>query len=185
MTESNEPARRRRYLIERTSQLSFVARITLVLLGLGVVEGLGFFVLAGGEWGSQTLEGALPLLLGVHAAAILVGGTFLGWVVIKLTHRYVGPAFVMGRALAGIRRGEYGHRLKLRHTDYLEDLAKEIEDLREEIAKRDVQQARSLHRLERSLDEDDTSAIRDSLRALGSALPAMPRRRTKGLREAS
>ena len=80
-------------------------------------------------------------------------------------------------ALEGIREGDYGRRLSLRESDYLRGLAASLDELRKEIARRDVEHARTLHQLKKGLDAEDASSVQDSLRALSDALPAIPQRR--------
>jgi hypothetical protein len=178
MSVQTRQARRRRYLIDGASQLKVATTITAVLLLVGLLDALAVFVLADPSLsGTERLADVQPILLVVHSICLALGGIFLFWIVVKQTHRYVGPAYVMRRALDGMRKGEYGCRLSLRTSDYHVELAQALDELRTEIASRDVDNARTLSRLERGIEENDVYAIRDALRALGSALPALPQRR--------
>lgn len=178
MTEQTSQARRRRYLIDGASQLRIAFHILGVVLLIGVLDAVAVYVVSDPSvQGMQSLVDTRLLLLGVHAACLLLGGAFLFWIVVKETHRYAGPAFVMQRALEGMRKGDYGQRLSLRTTDYHNDLAAALDELRSEFAAREVKNARTLHRLERGLEDQDDHAIRASLRSLGMALPTPPLRR--------
>ena len=60
---------------------------------------------------------------------------------VVLSHRFVGPAFVVRRALQGIMEGRFDERLELRGSDYLQDLAATARELRSFIEARDGQLA--------------------------------------------
>ena len=178
MSVQTRQARRRRYLIDGPSQCKVAISVVAVVLCIGLLDALAVFVISDPSVrGMERLVSVRWALFAVHGVALLLGGGFLFWITIKQTHRYVGPAFVMKRALSAMRTGDYGQRLSLRQTDYHGDLAEAIDALRSEIAARDVDNARTLHRLQRGIDEGDDYAVRDALRALGAALPALPQRR--------
>lgn len=178
MTDQTRQARRRRYLIDAPSQLNVAFHVVGVLVLIGVLDAVAVFVLSDPSLqGTRSLADVSLLLLAVHAGCVLLGGAFLFWIVVKLTHRYAGPAFVMQRALVGMRKGDFGQRLSLRMTDYHGELAEAMNDLRSEIAAREVKNARVLHRLERGLKEQDDRAVQASLHSLGLALPIPPLRR--------
>ena len=178
MSGQPRQARRRCYLIDGASQLKVAVSLVSVLLVVGLLDALAVFVLADpGVRGMDRLVELRWVLFAVHGVALVLGGAFLFWITIKQTHRYAGPAFVMKRALRAMQQGDYGQRLSLRATDYHNELAEVIDDLRSEMATRDVDQARTLHRLQRALDEGDEFAAREAMRQLGTALPALPQRR--------
>jgi hypothetical protein len=97
-----------------------------------------------GRW---TLAEALPLLLGVLAACLALGGLLAAPRLRGQAERVRTPAARLREAVAGMRRGDYGCRLALRHDDALGDLAAELDGLRDELARRDVALARLRHRL--------------------------------------
>ena len=175
MPDSQTSARRHQYLIDRPSQIATAWRVFGVLALIGVLYAGAVVVLSGPDaHGGDSLATSAALLLTVHASCMVLGGALLLWTLVRLTHRYAGPAHVMKDALAGMRKGEYGMRLSLRDGDFLVELADEIEALRCEIATRDVAHMRTVHRLERALEEHDDPAVIDALRVLGGSLPSMP-----------
>lgn len=184
MSEQTEQARRRRYLVDGASQLRVACHIVAVMVLVGVLDAVVVYVISDPSVeGNRGLADSRLLLLAVHAASVLLGGAFLFWIVVKLTHRYAGPAFVMRRALVGMSNGDYGHRLSLRTSDYHSELAAALDDLRSEIAAREVQNARAVHRLKRGIDEQDDKAVEASLHSLGMALPTPPLRRQDDQRQ--
>jgi signal transduction histidine kinase len=60
----------------------------------------------------------------------------LFYTVFKLTHRYYGPLVSIQRFVAGIQRGEYNRRCKIRTKDELHGLVNQLNQMAEILEKR-------------------------------------------------
>ena len=87
---------------------------------------------------------------------------------IGLTHRFVGPAFNMRRAVKAMIKGDLSNKIHLRKRDYLKDLANEINTLRDVLE----EQQQVVRDLERCLQENDLDAARELLTRLKKEAPA-------------
>lgn len=153
--------RRRQFDLDDPSQSSVLLHVLTILAGTGLAAAITVLTLSHGSLlGGDTVAEALPILLVALAGSLILAALITIPVVLRLTHRYVGPALVMRRALQGIRRGDYGCRLRLRRQDYLKGLAREIDAHRDDIARRDVEHARLLHGIKHRLDDGDVIAAR-------------------------
>ena len=86
----------RRYLLDRPSQLQFSMVVLLVVSGIGLLYAVAIYYLVDSDLlrGRSTDEIRTVLLL-VHVAYFMVCGILLFSTVLLLTHRFVGPAYVM------------------------------------------------------------------------------------------
>ncbi len=159
--------RRRTFVLDDPSQSTSILAV-LGVLGAGALFGAVAFFLLGQPnlLGRSSVAEATPTLIAALVGCFIVAGLVAAPVVMRLTHRYVGPAYVMRRALRGMRLGDYGCRLTLRRHDFLKGLAREIETHRSDIARRDVERARLLHRLRQMLDAGDVEGARAHLARL-------------------
>ena len=157
----------RRYLLDRSSQMSVTIHLLSVLACIGLLYAVAVYVLLGSEllYG-KTMAELRQVLLGIHTAYFVVGGTILALTALLLTHRYAGPAFVMQRAVRAMRQQDYTSRLNLRVRDFHKPLATELALLRDELAEREDARAEQLRELERSLDAGDEATTRALLAQL-------------------
>ena len=146
---------RRIYLVDRKLQLTVAAQLLGVLAGVAALFVVGVLVVSGGRTDGLTAGDVLRanLIYFVLAAAILCV------VALLITHRIAGPAFVVERALRGMRRGDFSQRLELRRRDYLKPLALAVEELREELQRRE----QACEELKGALDRGDLEAARSLL----------------------
>ncbi len=157
----------RRYLLDRQSQMSVTIQLLTVLACIGLLYAVAVYVLLGSELlDGKSMSELRRVLLGVHTAYFVVGGTILALAALLLTHRYAGPAFVMQRAVKAMRQQDYTSRLNLRVRDFHKPLAKELALLRDELAAREESRAGLLRDLERSLDAGDEPTARSLLTQL-------------------
>lgn len=165
MSEPNpKPAnRRRQFSLDDRSQSTALLHLLVLLAATGAATAVLAYVLSrAGVLGTAALGDAFPAVLAGLAGCFVLAGLVAVPVVMRLTHRYVGPAYVMRRALKGMRLGDYGCRLTLRQTDFLHDLAEEINAHRSDLARRDLERQRLLTRLDQLLragDFDDARAL--------------------------
>lgn len=175
MTEPGIPDKRsriaRRYLLDRSSQIPVVLYIVGTVAGIGLLYAFAVFVLLGSEaMADKSIAENRYLMLTVHAAYSIVGGAILFVLVLLLTHRFTGPAFVMRRAIKCMRKGDYSERLKLRPRDYHKELAQQLALLQKELAVREHAQAELLRDIAQALEEGDLERARYALS--GQATPA-------------
>jgi hypothetical protein len=166
------PQRRRQYLIDRPTQVSVTAHVVGVLIGLGalyaVVAQLLFDVRA---LMTMEPERARQFMTLVHVAYVSLSGALMALTVLLLTHRFVGPAMVIRRAIEGMRQGDYGRRLTLRRRDYLKPLAQELEALRADVAGREAVRRKLLGALDRCIEARDLASAREFLDELQARTP--------------
>ena len=157
----------RRYLLDRPSQMSVTIHLLSVLAGVGLLYAVAVYVLLGSELlDGKSMAELRRVLLGVHTAYFVVGGTILALTALLLTHRYAGPAFVMQRAVHAMRQRDYSSRLHLRLRDFHKPLAQELALLRDELAAQATLRTDLLRELERTLDAGDESHARTVLAKL-------------------
>lgn len=171
MADPAQPPKRasihRRYLIEPRSQLGFAGLVLCVLAGIGLLYASAVFFLADTDLLRDRSVGEMrTVLLLVHTAYFVVGGAILFVTVLLLTHRFVGPAYVMHRAVEGMRRGDYSARLRLRRRDCHRDLVAQLRLLRDEMAEREDAQQGTLERLDAYLAAGDAAGARALLQEL-------------------
>ena len=73
--------------------------------------------------------------LGILLTVFIVS---LFYVVFKVTHKYYGPLVSIARFVDGISKGDYSQRLVLRKGDELQQLAKDLNQMAENLEKRHV-----------------------------------------------
>jgi len=164
------PNRRRRFVLDDRSQSTTLLHVLILLAGAAAVSAVLVFVLSRANvLGSRALIEAFPIVLAAQVGCFVLAGLVTVPLVMRLTHRYVGPAYVMRRALKGMRLGDYGCRLELRQGDFLKSLAEEINAHRSDLARRDIERERLLATLDRLLESGDVQGARLHLADLVSA----------------
>ncbi len=167
------------FVLDDPSQSTSILSV-LGVLASGALFGAAAFYLLGrpNMLGRMLVADATVPFIATLIGCFVVAGLIAAPVMMRLTHRYVGPAYVMRRALRGMRLGDYGCRLTLRDGDFLKSLAQEIENHRRDIARRDVDRARLLHRLRQMLDAGEVEAARLHLDRLVAEADAPQERRS-------
>ena len=171
-----ENTKRRRYLLDPAWQLSAFRNVALVALAAGVAQMVGLYFL----WSRGPFEpGSGPQ---VGLVAFLVSALFLAlvflalWIVaVRFTHSVVGPARVIKKAIDGLARGEYDHRLTLREGDYLKDLAASVVELRGQVQARDE----TARELVETLARGDHKRALELARSLPGRKPKVREERTR------
>ena len=139
----NEYRKARNMLLQPALQLRlplYILLLSVLFLSLGIILGNLYFqqtylsMLAtstqpdyltqvitrqAGDFRSLSL-----LLLAVYAALVTVVSAIF-------THRLIGPALPIRRHICALQQGEYGHRVRLRDHDGLQDVAAELNRLAE------------------------------------------------------
>jgi len=166
---SKKRYRRWRYIIDWRQQMGFTVEIVAVLCGVCVIYSVGVHYLLGNETLFQvSIDRFREVVLRVNAVYLAVSSGIFSLMAIGLTHRFVGPAFNMRRALKAMIKGDLSKKVHLRKRDYLKDLAAEINTLRDVLEER--QQV--VRDLERCLQENDLDAARELLTRLKTETPA-------------
>lgn len=154
--------RRWRYLIDWRSQLGVAWEVLAVLTCAFLLYAVGILFLTGDEPLFEiAAEDFQTFFLIVNAAFLLVSAAIFGFLAIILTHRFVGPAYVIEKAIVAMGRGDNASRLKLRKRDHLKSLAAEVEKLRARLQAEEAERAEALADLERCLVEGDNAAARE------------------------
>jgi hypothetical protein len=164
--------RRRQYVIDAPTQTAVVVRLVAVLVGIGVLYAVAVYVLLTADlMNAMRADETRRFLVVVHTAYFALGASILTVSVLLLTHRFVGPAYVMRQALEGMRKGDSTRRLTLRKTDYLKSLAAELSAFRAEWVAREGAREADLERLDECLRAGDHEAALGVLEALRAKRP--------------
>jgi hypothetical protein len=163
--------KRRQYVVDKDLQITTMIQLVSVMAVMGVLYLVALFVLPGSRSGEIPTSAEMrDFLVQATAAYFALAVAIIGILTILVTHRIAGPAMVIVRALRGMRRGEFDHRLQLRKRDYLKELAAEIDGLREDIQARQ----RTVDDLIACVQEGDFEGAKEVATRLG-AKPAEQR----------
>lgn len=125
-------ALRRQYVVDARTQFRVAGLLVAGLAALAAIQAAALFtcfvppadaLYDGGQVRALLLK--VGVLQFVVTAVLAVG---LG---VLLSHRFVGAALVLRRAIAGMRTGDHSCRLTLRRTDFLHDVAADLSALRD------------------------------------------------------
>jgi methyl-accepting chemotaxis protein len=136
------PYKRRQYLVDTAFQLHFVSRIFLVVLAVAVLSCLITFILLWKNMYVPEQESHLPLIASLIAVSttllveLLVAIPVVFIMGIRQSHRIVGPMNRLKQTLQAIGSGDFSQRITLREGDALEELARSINAMAEELQKR-------------------------------------------------
>ena len=136
---------RKQYLVDRTFQLQFVRRLTGVFAIICLIAMASSLVATAILWKNMFRP---ELEQQTHIAAALIGMAIVLCIEILISipvvyfwgirqsHQIVGPLKRITRAIDAIGSGDFSQRLILRQGDVLEDLAKTINQMSENLQKR-------------------------------------------------
>jgi signal transduction histidine kinase len=105
-------------------------------------------------------------LLQITAVFTFVSAVVFVLLSIAISHRFLGPALVIRRAVQAMIDGWYDRRVKLRRRDYLKPLAKKVEELADTLAERETEQKQVIADLHRCLNTGEIDAARALLERL-------------------
>jgi len=136
------PYKRKQYLVDRPYQIRFVTRVFLVVLAVAVVSS---FLATGLLWMNMyrpDLEQQTLLVSSLIAIAttllieLLLSIPIVFILGIRQSHRIVGPMGRLKRMIEAIGTGDFSQRIILRQGDALEDLAKSLNAMTEQLGQR-------------------------------------------------
>ena len=161
--------RRLSYLVDNRMQLTMAFYMLAVLVGVAGLYLAALFLLPGqGTIEQLNAQETREVMLRANLIYFVLAACILFTVIILVSHRVAGPAFVVERALKGINTGNLDQRLSLRKRDYLKTMAAEVNTLAQSL--RDQQEL--LQDLDRCLGEKDVSAARELVQRLLRDEPA-------------
>lgn len=137
-----QPYKRKQYLVDRTYQLRFVTRIFMAVLMVATVSSLLSTGLLWYNMYRTDLESQVPLISSFIAVAVtllielLLAIPIVFFLGIRQSHRIVGPMNRIKRILEAVGNGDFSQRITLRQGDALEDLAKSINQMSEQLQQR-------------------------------------------------
>lgn len=176
--------RRKRWLLDTSSQSPALFAVTGVVGAIALLQFVGARLL--GE--SALVErldsdeiGWIALAFNLGYFVLMVGALVV--VLVRETHRFVGPALVLERAVSALDRGDWQPRLTLRKGDHLGSLAAALATHGHRLAAQAAERGELLARLDQALATGDlprAKAAAGALRALHApveplaAAPAEP-----------
>lgn len=136
------PYVRKQYLVDRAYQIRFVTRVFMVVLAVAVVSSLLSTMLIWFNMYQPDLNAQIPMISSLIAVAatllieLLLAIPIVFFLGIRQSHRIVGPINRIKRTLEAIGNGDFSQRIVLRQGDALEDMAKSINVMCENLARR-------------------------------------------------
>jgi uncharacterized Tic20 family protein len=158
--------RRWRYIVDWKPQLGFVAEVVGVLIGVCVAFAVITFLLVldrNDATAKLRPEEVWGFLLQITFIFMAVSSVVFVLLSIAISHRFLGPALVIGRAVQAMIDGWYDRRFKLRRRDYLKPLAAQVEKLAETLAAREDERNQIMESLYECLDTNELDAARAML----------------------
>jgi methyl-accepting chemotaxis protein len=128
--------------VDRTYQLQFVSRVFMVVLTVAVISLVVSSILLWSHLYRPDMSSQTPLIASLLAIAtmmlveLLVAIPLVFFLSLRQSHRIVGPMNRIKRILQAIGNGDFSQRITLRKGDALEDLAKEINQMSQELHRR-------------------------------------------------
>jgi HAMP domain-containing protein len=154
--------KRAQYIVDFRAQSKLVLPIVLVPVIVALAYVAAVYLLPG-QTAIETMSAqeTRSMFLRVNILYFTLAMVCLVATALVFTHRVIGPAQVIERAVRGIQAGDYDQRLSLRPGDGLLTLAVAVGELREELREREERQ-RSLGReIAALLDANDLDAARE------------------------
>ena len=136
------PYKRKQYLVDRPYQIQFVTRVFIVVLGVAVVSSLLATGLLWMNMYRPDLEQQTLLVASLIAVAttllieLLISIPIVFVLGIRQSHRIVGPMNRLKQMIGAIGAGDFSQRIILRQGDALEDLAKSLNAMAEQLGQR-------------------------------------------------
>ena len=133
---------RKQYLVDRAYQLSFVTKTFMMVFTVAVLSSLLAISLLWTNMYRPDLEMQINLIAAFIAVAttllieLLVAIPIVYILGIRQSHRIVGPMNRLKQMITAIGAGDYSQRITLRQGDALEDLAKAINQMAEQLGQR-------------------------------------------------
>ena len=177
--DSSQRTRRWRYIVDWKPQLSFVAEVVGVLVGVCIAFAVVTFLLVLNRNDATAKlhpDEIWSFLLQITAIFMVVSTVVFVLLSIAISHRFLGPALVIRRAVQAMTDGWYDRRVRLRRRDYLKPLAARVEELSAVLATREVEQDQIIEDLHRCLDENNLDTARALLDRLQDKSPKGKRR---------
>lgn len=177
--DSSQRTRRWRYIVDWKPQLSFVAEVVGVLVGVCIAFAVVTFLLVLNRNDATAKlhpDEIWSFLLQITAIFMVVSTVVFVLLSIAISHRFLGPALVIRRAVQAMTDGWYDRRVRLRRRDYLKPLAARVEELSAVLATREAEQDQIIEDLHRCLDENNLDTARALLDRLQDKSPKGKRR---------
>lgn len=135
------PHPRKQYLVDRGYQLRFTTRLFGVVLAVAVASALAASALVWNnlyapDRDARILVVALITIAVTLLVELLLAIPLIFMLGIRQSHRVIGPMNRLKRALQAIGQGDFSQRVQLRQGDALEDLARSINKMVEQLQKR-------------------------------------------------
>ena len=134
--------KRTQYLVDSGFQLRFVTRLFMAVLGVASASALISSALLwknlsiSGQWPNTLLTTSLIAVSTTLLIELLLAIPIIYFLGIRQSHRIIGPANRLKRMLDAIGQGDFSQRIVLREGDVLEDLAKSLNQMTENLQRR-------------------------------------------------
>lgn len=137
-----KPYKRTQYLVDSGFQLRFVTRLFMAVLGVAsmsalISSGLLWKNLSiSGQWPNTLLTTSLIAISTTLLIELLLAIPIIFYLGIRQSHRIIGPVGRLKRTLEAIAQGDFSQRIILREGDVLDEVAKSINQMAENLQRR-------------------------------------------------
>ena len=134
--------KRTQYLVDRGFQLRFVTRLFMAVLGVASAAALISSILLwnnlslSGQWPNTLLTTSLIAVSTTLLIELLLAIPIIFFLGIRQSHRIIGPMARLKQMLEALGQGDFSQRIVLREGDMLEDFAKSLNQMAENLQQR-------------------------------------------------
>lgn len=151
--EAKRMSRRRIYLIDKEIQYRFIGAWFLMTIGFVLfILGVLYFSLkiigVSVAPHASNIARSLYIIISINALAIIVLVFGFFFYSIRESHKIAGPAYRIGLSLKRIADGDINFRVTLRKADYFKPVAKNLNELLDDITTRNTTLTDALDKLQ-------------------------------------
>ncbi|MFC1704266.1 HAMP domain-containing protein [Candidatus Omnitrophota bacterium] len=138
--------RRRNYFIKERFQTKFILRFCILIVCGSILSGAILYYISGDTVTTAFVDSRLSIvatsdyILPALLASSLIAATSIGiatiFVIMYMSHRIAGPLFKIEEGIKEIGDGNINLKIHLRSSDEIGEMAKDINEMTEKLAKR-------------------------------------------------
>ena len=155
--------RRRRYLIDKDFQISFIFKFCAIVILSSLIIGGGIFYLTRNSTTvsientraivKPTADFIFPVLALTVAVVAFFSSLVLTIMALIISHRIVGPLYRLRKEIEMLKEGDFTKQFQVRNKDHLKDLAKSLAEMSGTLRKRHAELKRRSDQLRIFLKE--------------------------------
>jgi methyl-accepting chemotaxis protein len=160
MSQPHQP--RKQFLVEPSIQMPLMVSVLGTVVAFSALYLATILILGadGSTLDDPSSRAATRLGVAVTGAYFLLVLVAVAVVVIRMTHRFAGPARVLERAVRAMLEGDFGQRMAVRSKDMLRSLSAALLEVQTRWSREREQLAEFRGRLAEALEKGDLEAAR-------------------------